>query len=83
MKKIAIVLLSCISTFSFAKGYSYNSSSSYSGSSTHVSGYTRHDGTYVQPHYRSSPNQTQRDNYGTIGNTNPYTGKSGTREAAY
>lgn len=42
-----------------------------------VRGYTRSDGTYVQPHVRSSPNNTTHDNYSTKGNTNPYTGKEG------
>ena len=42
------------------------------------SGY-RSDGTYVQPHYRTSPNSTQSDNWGTKGNTNPYTGAPGTK----
>lgn len=43
-----------------------------------VRGYTRKDGTYVQPHYRSSPNSSVYDNYSTKGNVNPYTGKAGT-----
>lgn len=43
----------------------------------YVRGYTRSDGTYVQPHYRSSPNSVQYDNYSTKGNTNPYTGQQG------
>jgi len=43
-----------------------------------VRGYYKNNGTYVQPHYRSSPNNTTRDNYSTYGNTNPYTGKQGT-----
>lgn len=42
-----------------------------------VNGYTRRDGTYVQPHYRSSPNGYSQDNYSYQGNTNPYTGKRG------
>lgn len=46
----------------------------------YVNGYTRKDGTYVAPHYRSNPNSTQRDNYSTYGNTNPYTGKTGTKK---
>ena len=46
----------------------------------YVKGYTRKDGTYVAPHYRSNPNNTQRDNYSTYGNTNPYTGKRGTKK---
>lgn len=44
----------------------------------HVRGYYRSNGTYVQPHYRSSPNHTKLDNYSTRGNVNPYTGKLGT-----
>ena len=45
----------------------------------HVKGYTRSDGTYVAPHYRSSPNTTTNDNWTTQGNVNPYTGTAGTR----
>jgi len=47
---------------------------------TRVRGYYRSNGTYVRPHYRSSPNSTQRDNYSTYGNYNPYSGKRGTRK---
>ena len=46
---------------------------------TYVQGYTKKDGTYVQGHYRSSPNSTSTDNWSTKGNTNPYTGKAGTK----
>lgn len=46
---------------------------------TQVKGYYKKNGTYVQPHYRSSPNSTPNDNYSTKGNVNPYTGKEGTR----
>ena len=42
-----------------------------------VKGYYRKDGTYVQPHYRTAPNSTNRDNFSTKGNVNPYTGKAG------
>ena len=45
---------------------------------TYVRGYTRSDGTYVAPHFRSNPNGTTLDNWSTKGNTNPYTGKAGT-----
>jgi len=45
-----------------------------------VRGYTRSNGTYVAPHYRSSPNSTRLDNYSTRGNVNPYTGQVGTRD---
>lgn len=43
-----------------------------------VGGYSRKDGTYVQPHNRSDPNSTQNDNWSTKGNTNPHTGREGT-----
>jgi hypothetical protein len=42
-----------------------------------VRGYVRKDGTYVAPHYRSSPNGTKADNYSARGNYNPHTGKPG------
>ncbi len=44
-----------------------------------VRGYYRSNGTYVQPHQRTYPNATRDDNYSTIGNTNPYTGRAGTQ----
>ena len=53
-------------------------SASIAWADTYVHGYTRSDGTYVQPHYRSSPNSSYNDNWSVRGNTNPYTGKSGT-----
>jgi hypothetical protein len=48
-----------------------------------VSGYTRSNGTYVQPYTATNPNGTQRDNYGTSGNYNPSTGSFGTRTPRY
>jgi hypothetical protein len=46
---------------------------------TRVRGYTRKDGARVESHRRTSPNKTERDNWSTKGNTNPDTGKRGTR----
>lgn len=43
----------------------------------YVRGYTKKDGTYVAPHYRTSPNSRQNDNYSYQGNQNPYTGEKG------
>jgi hypothetical protein len=59
----------------FAKG---GGGHSHSGDS-HVRGHVRKDGVYVQPHSRTAPNKTQRDNYSSKPNVNPYTGKDGTR----
>lgn len=33
---------------------------------------------WVKGHYRTRPNNTINDNYSTVGNINPYTGKAGT-----
>src|SRR5437016_3583235 len=41
----------------------------------YVRGYTRKDGTYVPPYYRSSPDSNPYNNFSYPGNTNPYTGK--------
>lgn len=41
----------------------------------HVKGYYRKDGTYVQPHWRSSPDGNPYNNWSYPGNVNPYTGK--------
>jgi hypothetical protein len=55
-----------------------------SNPSTHTtSGYTRSNGTYVQPYTATNPNSTQRDNFSTSGNMNPYTGAVGHRTPRY
>lgn len=48
------------------------------GNDVSVRGYTRNDGTYVQPSHRTAPDNTMSNNYSTYGNTNPYTGEQGT-----
>ncbi|MFZ2315621.1 MAG: hypothetical protein WAW86_08215 [Gammaproteobacteria bacterium] len=45
-----------------------------------VRGYQRNDGSYVQPHYRSNPNNNADDNWSTKGNANPYTGREGNND---
>lgn len=44
-------------------------------SQVYVNGYYRKNGTYVEPHYRSSPNSSPYDNFSFPGNINPYSGK--------
>ncbi|NCB43077.1 MAG: hypothetical protein EOM59_10715 [Clostridia bacterium] len=46
---------------------------------TYVNGYYRRDGSFVAPHYRSSPNRIPDDNWSSKGQFNPYTGEQGTR----
>ncbi len=65
------IALTCVFVVSFtstADAYSYR-----------VRGYTRSNGAYVRPYYRTNPNYTRFDNYSTRGNYNPYTGRFGTR----
>jgi len=45
---------------------------------TYVKPHVRKDGTYVEGHMRSNPNNTKLDNYSTQGNVNPYSGQDGT-----
>lgn len=52
-----------------------------SGGSHAVKGHFKKDGVYVQPHRATNPNQTQRDNWSSKPNVNPYNGKPGTKDA--
>lgn len=50
----------------------------------YVKGHTKKNGTYVAPHYRSSPDGSPYNNWSYPGNTNPYTGKTaGGSESTY
>ncbi len=46
---------------------------------THVDTYQKKDGTIVPEHNRTTQNNTDLDNWSTKGNTNPETGKKGTK----
>ncbi len=58
----------------------FKSSSSLYNDDVKVDGYFKSSGTKVESHYRTAPNNTILDNYSTYGNTNPYTGKQGTKK---
>ena len=45
------------------------------GSDVYVRGHYRSDGTYVQPHYRSAPDENPYNNYSYPGNVNPHAGR--------
>lgn len=90
MKKlITVVALVLMTGGAFAKGgggghSGHSSSTSTDGTGaksehTHVEGYSKKDGTYVAPHDRSSADHTKNNNWDTKGNTNPETGKAGTK----
>jgi hypothetical protein len=45
----------------------------------YVQGHIRRDGTYVQGHYQTNPDNSFWNNWSSKGNVNPHTGKVGTR----
>ena len=49
----------------------------------HVRGYYRSNGTYVAPHWRSSPDHSYNNNWSVSPNVNPYTGVQGTRQPTW
>lgn len=49
--------------------------------SVRVKGYVKSSGTYVLPHYRTTPDSSRFNNWSTKGNINPYTGKTGTKSS--
>jgi hypothetical protein len=85
MKSLILATLVCVSLIAAGNAEarkSYSSSGYGTGSkssSTRVSGYTKKTGTYVAPARRSTPDRTTQNNWSTKPNTNPYTGKQGTR----
>lgn len=82
---VAAILVTATTAPAQYTGYrSYNGyGAGLNPNSVYHQGYTTHSGTYVAPHYQSIPNGTQYDNWGTRGNTNPYTGQAGTRIPRY
>ena len=50
---------------------------------TLVSGYTRTNGTFVSSYRRTRSNDTNIDNFSTIGNSNPFSGQRGSRAKDY
>ncbi len=51
---------------------------SFAQSHVKVRAYFKKDGTYVPSYYRTSKDNTVNNNWSTVGNYNPYTGKAGT-----
>lgn len=62
---------------------SFIACASFLSAQTYVQPYTKSDGTYVPGHYRSTKDNTYKNNWSTKGNTNPYTGVSGTKNSTY
>lgn len=87
LSKVLVLIAATALTLPLAaegKSSSGKSSKSASGtgsksSSTQVRGHVTKKGQYVAPHKRSTPDKSKANNWSTKGNTNPSTGKKGTR----
>lgn len=55
----------------------------FAASSHQVKGHAKKDGTYVQPHRQTNPDQRRSNNYSSEGNYNPSTGKQGKQRNEY
>lgn len=80
---IRLMFAACLLTWSVSVAQAQYRGTGSNPNSHGVSGYTRGNGTYVQPYTATNPNSTQRDNYGTSGNYNPNKGTFGHRSARY
>ena len=86
MKKAIIVVLLLLFgvTVGSARGLGFSLRGTGSNPHDHyVHSYVRRDGTFVSGHWQTNPNNTQLDNYGTLGNVNPHNGKVGTKIPQY
>ncbi len=95
MKKILTLLVMISACATLVKAQSYYGSSTTRRSSYNTygvgttpsvryqGGYTRSNGSYVQGHYKTTPDRTNHNNFSTSGNYNPYTGSTGTRARDY
>lgn len=70
MKKLVTLFLGLLLAF--------GASFAVASAAVYVNGYYKSNGTYVAPHYRSSPDGNPYNNYSYPGNTNPYTGVTAT-----
>jgi len=89
MKYILALIAILYSSVSFAQNARKSStlsqpSSGVNQNNRYQNGYVKPStGTSVKGHYKTQTNSTNTDNYSTIGNTNPITGESGTKQPDY
>lgn len=80
---VAATILSANAQYNYGSTFGTSNYGTTNTNSTYVNGYTKSNGTYVQGHHRSTRNDTNHDNWSTIGNTNIHTGTSGNRAKDY
>ena len=70
------MIIILIINLNLSEVYSKNNKSGY----TNVKGYFKKDGTYVMPHFKTAPDNSKFNNWSSKYNTNPFTGKAGTKD---
>ena len=74
----ALVVLATPAAAQYQRNNQYYGGGFGSNSNDHyVQPHVRRDGSSVEGHYRTNPNNNPYDNFSTRGNVNPYTGKRG------
>ena len=70
-----LMVVLCCSGAAFARGHG----GGHHGGSVHVKSTVTKKGSYVPAHERTAPDKRRGNNWSTKGNTNPTTGKAGTK----
>lgn len=88
MKKILLLAAVFVAAPAFAQLYNNNQHAQpngfgMTGNDQQVNGYSRSNGTYVEPYHRTAPDSNPYNNYSTQGNVNPYTGQVGHKNPGY
>ena len=88
MKRILLLAAVFVAAPAFAQLYNNNQRAQpngfgMTGNDQQVNGYSRSNGTYVEPYHRTAPDSNPYNNYSTQGNVNPYTGEVGHKNPGY
>ena len=78
MKSLMAMLMAVLSVSAFTVFTILLVITTLANADVYVRGYSRSNGTYVQPHYRSDPDGIRSNNWSYRGNVNPHTGEIGT-----
>jgi hypothetical protein len=74
---VGALCVTCLPAFGRSGGHASHGVSQ--SKIVHVKPYTTKNGKQVAGHDRTAPNSTQKDNWSAKGNSNPETGKAGTK----
>lgn len=83
----AVLLLLCLTCFCLQPASAQHRYRSHARARAttpvHVRATVTRRGRFRRPHFRTAPNHTQRDNWSSKGNRNPFTGKRGHKRVTH